>query len=208
MLEERRLGASGVTEEEDGPAKKIDASDAIIMGTIFGTGDKLTIIAKLIDPLTGSVLHTVEAQTDRMWEILSEHRGFEFEMPDIEVLKGMFGEPDLKPAYVDFRDAPSSLNTETCNSRRTRLAALQLPAVEAKARYWALRMRQPEFKRSALTRNPGAELVDASSKKLFYESLEKFHQIPELPSLSVDEVGAIVSLAEEEKKVTDDCGLH
>ena len=211
VLEERKLSASGVTEETgEGGRKKIDPSNAIIVGTIFGTKDHLKIIAKMIDPLTGAVLHTVEGQTDRQWEIMPERPEFDFEVPDLRVIAAMFSEEEIKPELemANFRDAPASLNTDTCNARRARLASMQAVAIEAKAKYWALQMRNPNFKATKLTRNPGGEIKDNEARKKFYAMLQAFHRAPELPQLSVPEMNAVITIMEEEGKISDECGLH
>jgi len=211
VLEERKLSASGVTEETgEGGRKKIDPSNAIIVGTIFGTKDHLKIIAKMIDPLTGAVLHTVEGQTDRQWEIMPERPEFDFEVPDLRVIAAMFSEEEIKPelSMADFRDAPASLNTDTCNARRARLASMQAVALEAKAKYWALQMRNPNFKATKLTRNPGGEIQDNEARKKFYALLQAFHRAPELSRLSVPEMNAVIAIMEEEGKISDECGLH
>ncbi len=221
VLEERKLSASGVAEESaDGGKKKIDPSNAIIVGTIFGTSKHLKIIAKMIDPVTGAVMHTVEGQTDRQWEILPERPELEFEVPDLRVVAAMFAEEDLNPEFTDFRDAPASLsagggpaglfggNTGSCNARRARLASMQAAALEAKAKYWALQMRDPGFKSSKLTRNPGGEIKDSEARKNFYAMLKAFHRAPELPKLSVPEMNAVITVMDEEGKISDECGLH
>ena len=211
VLEERKLSDSGVTEEAAGGGrKKIDPSNAIIIGTIFGTKDHLKIIAKMIDPLTGAVLHTVEGQTDRQWEIMPERPEFDFEVPDLRVIAAMFSEEEIKPelSMADFRDAPASLNTDTCNARRARLASMQAVALEAKAKYWALQMRNPNFKATKLTRNPGGEIQDNEARKKFYALLQAFHRAPELSRLSVPEMNAVIAIMEEEGKISDECGLH
>jgi len=209
VLEERKLSASGVAEEsEEGGRKKIDPSNAIIVGTIFGTKDHLKIIAKMIDPVTGAVLHTVEGQTERQWEIMPERPEFDFELPDMQVIAAMFGEDELRPEFANFRDAPASLNTDTCNARRARLAAMQAAALEAKAKYWALQMRAPDFSRSKLTRNPGGEIKDNEARKSFYALLQAYHRAPELPRLSVPEMNSVIAVMEEEGKISDECGLH
>jgi hypothetical protein len=212
VLEERRLAASGVTgEPSDGGHSKINPSDAIIVGTIFGTRDQLKIIAKMIDPLTGAVLHTVEAQTDRQWEIMPDKPGYEFEVPDLHEIAAMFGDEDLKPAFVDFRDAPASANTmssETCNARRARLAGQERAALDAKAKYWALQLRSGDFDSSALTRNPGGEIQDEADRKKFYQLMDLYHRAPQAPSLSAEELDLVVKVMEEEGKISDECGLH
>lgn len=209
VLEERKLSASGVAEENaEGGNKKIDPSNAIIVGTIFGTSKYLKIIAKMIDPLTGAVLHTVEGQTERQWEILPERPEFEFEVPDLRVVAAMFAEEDLNPEFTDFRDSPASLNTDSCNTRRARLASMQAAALEAKAKYWALQMRDPDFKSSKLTRNPGGEIKDAGARRNFYAMLKAYHRAPEPPKLSVPEMNAVIKVMEEEGRISDECGLH
>ncbi len=208
VLEERRLAASGVTEEEDGSRKKINPSDAIIVGTIFGTRDSLKIIAKMIDPLTGAVLHTVEATADRQWDIQPDRPEFSFDVPDLKEIAAMFGEQELQPAFVDFRDAPAGIDTENCNARRARLGSLQAEALDAKAKYWALQMRDPNFSNSQLTRNPGGEIKDDAARKQFYRLLDGYHRSAEAPRLSVAEMDTVMSVMAEEGKVSDDCGLH
>jgi hypothetical protein len=208
VLEERRLAASGVTEEEAGAQKKINPSDAIIVGTIFGTKDQLRIIAKMIDPLTGAVLHTVEAQTERQWDIQPDRPEFTFDMPDLKEIAAMFGEQELQPAFVDFRDAPASMNTESCNARRARLGSMQASALEAKAKYWALQMRDPNFSNTQLTRNPGGEIKDEAARRQFYRLLDSYHRSAEAPRLSVAEMNTVMDVMAEEGKVSDDCGLH
>lgn len=209
VLEERRLSAAGVAEEQPDAQAKIDPSDAIIVGTIFGTKEHLKIIAKMIDPLTGTVLHTVEAQTERQWEIMPDRDGYEFDVPDLTEIAAMFREDGFNnPVFVDFRDAPATLGTENCNARRARLLSMQLESLEAKAKYWALQMRDPSFSSAKIRRNPGGEIKDESAKKKFYAALDRHYRSAELPALSVAEMNAVLSVMSEEGRVSDDCGLH
>jgi hypothetical protein len=211
VLEERRLSAAGVTEEpREGPLSRIDPSDAIIVGTIFGTKDHLKIIAKMIDPLTGAVLHTVQAQTERQWEIVPDWSEFEFSMPDMRVLVAMFEEEEgaVNPRLSDYRDAPAGLGTETCNARRARLSARQEAAVEAKAKYWALRMRDPGYNSEKLRRNPGGEMRDPEARKKFYALLDAYYKAEAAPQLSAEEMNSVITLMGEEGRISDECGLH
>jgi hypothetical protein len=208
VLEERKLAASGVAAEGAEPGRKIDPSDAIIVGTIFGTKEHLKIIAKMIDPLTGAVLHTVEAQTERQWDMVEDSQGFEFDVPDMRVIAEMFDEEEIKPELTAFRDAPAGLNTASCNARRARLGAMQSAALEAKAKYWAGQMRDPKFSSSGLRRNPGGEIKDQADRRKFYAMLQTLHRAPAAPRLSVTEMNAVIRLMQEEESVSDDCGLH
>lgn len=209
VLEERRLTASGVTEEQADAQARINPSDVIIVGTIFGTKEHLKIIAKMIDPLTGAVLHTIEAQTERQWEIMPDRQGFEFEVPDLREIASMFSEEGFdNPVFVDFRDAPASLNTETCNARRVRLSSIQAESLDAKAKYWAMQMRDPAFSSAKIRRNPGGEIKDAAAKKKFYALLDAYYKAAAAPALSVAEMNAVMAVMGEEQKVSDECGLH
>ncbi|MFA6433492.1 MAG: CsgG/HfaB family protein [Elusimicrobiales bacterium] len=208
VLQEHRLSQSGISEE--GGARKegaMPSTDAIIIGMVFGTRDHLKIIAKMIDSQTGAVLHIIEAETERQWDMVSEHPDFEFEMPDPAALAGMFGEEAKAPSFADFRDAPASGGAGGCVVLRSRLAVRQASTVEAKAKYWALRMRDPDFSSSVLTRNPGAEISDPQVKRRFYRLLDEFYRAAEAPVLSAKDEEAVSTVMEEERKAAQECGL-
>ncbi|HOW90257.1 MAG TPA: hypothetical protein PL037_08230, partial [Elusimicrobiales bacterium] len=163
---------------------------------------------KMIDPLTGTVLHTVEAQTERQWEIVPDWAEFEFEVPDLRALANMFGEVGMTPQFADLRDVPASLNPEPCDSRRSRLASMQEASLEAKAKYWAQRMRDPEFDSVGLRRNPGGEIRDPQLRKKFYAMVDRYYRSPSAPPLSSAEMDVVISVMGEERRVSDECGLH
>jgi hypothetical protein len=209
VLQEQKLSLSGVS--EDGAGRRngaIPSTDAIIIGMVFGTKDHLKIIAKMIDSQTGAVLHIIEAETERQWDMVSERPEFEFEVPDPAVLAGMFGAEAKAPSFDDFRDAPLSYGAGNCGEKRARLIELQTSAVEAKAKYWALRMRAPDYSNSELTRNPGGEIGDAQVKKRFYQLLNRLYRAVDSPKLSAAEDAEVRTVMEEERRVSDACGLH
>ena len=162
----------------------------------------------MIDPLTGTVLHTVQAQTEREWEIIPDWPEFQFEVPDLRAIAEMFGEEGMKPRFADLHDIPSAIHTDSCDSRRARLAAMQASSLSAKAKYWALRMRDPDFDTRGLRRNPGGEIKDPLARKKFYAMVDSFYRSPSLPSLSAGELDTVISVMGEEQKVSDECGLH
>jgi len=150
----------------------------------------------------------VQAQTERQWEIVPEWSEFEFEVPDLRVIAEMFGEAGMNPQSVDFRDAPVNLKTDTCKRRRARLSVKQDGALEAKAKYWALRMREPDFNSDGLKRNPGGEISDPVARRKFYDVLDGFYRASAAPVLSAAELDSVISLMGEEKRISDECGLH
>ena len=209
VLQEQRLGLAGLTqaaeEKKDGG---MSSADAIIIGMVFGTADHLKIIAKMIDPGTGAVLHVIEAQTDRLWDMVAEKQGFEFDVPDMTVLASMFQDEAAVPGFSDFRDAPASVQAGDCGARRTALVERQTAALAAKAKYWALRMRDPEFSTEVITRNPGGEISDPQVRKTFYQLLNKMFKSAEDPKLSPAEEKEVNTIMEEERSVSNECGLH
>ncbi|OGS06506.1 MAG: hypothetical protein A2270_07420 [Elusimicrobia bacterium RIFOXYA12_FULL_51_18] len=209
VLQEQKLGLAGLTEGvEDKKEGALSSADVIIIGVVFGTADHLKIIAKMIDPGTGAVLHVIEAQTERQWDMVMERPGFEFDVLDMTVLVGMFADEAKLPALNDFRDAPRNVETGDCSARRTRLIKHQASAMEAKAKYWALKMRDPDFSSEILTRNPGGEIADPQMKKIFYRLLDEMYKSDDAPRLSFSEEEEVRKIMEEEKRLSDDCGLH
>ncbi|OGS45668.1 MAG: hypothetical protein A3J79_13850 [Elusimicrobia bacterium RIFOXYB2_FULL_62_6] len=216
VMDEQKLSLSGAADAADAiKPGQLHSVDAIVTGTVFGTRDHLKIIARIIDSVTGAVLHTLEAQTDRQWDMLDEARGFEFDVPDQAALVAMFGDEAQLPVFDDFRDAPGSFSggfsggfgkTE-CTVRWFRVAIMQNGAVEAKAKYWARQMRDPDFSAKDLKHNPGGEIKDPEVKRKFYELLDKFYKSSELPNMSAEEVSSVTDLANEETKIKNDCGM-
>lgn len=209
VLQEQRLGLAGLTQTaESDKDDGMSSADAIVIGVVFGTAEHLKIIAKMIDPGTGAVLHVIEAQTERLWDMVAERQGFEFDVPDMTLLAGMFQDEAEIPGFNDFRDAPSSIQAGDCGARRTALVARQAAALEAKAKYWALKMRDPDFSSEVLTRNPGGEISEPKLRQKFYQLLNTMFRAPEAPQLSSAEERAVNSVMEEERKLSNDCGLH
>ena len=168
VLQEQRLGLAGLTRAaEDKKDGAMSSADAIVIGVVFGTAEHLMIIAKMIDPGTGAVLHVIEAKTERLWEMVGEKQGFEFDVPDMTILAAMFQDEASVPAFTDFRDAPTSIQAGNCGARRTALITRQTAALEAKAKYWAVKMRDPDFSTDVLTRNPGGEIGDTKLRQNF-----------------------------------------
>lgn len=207
ILEERRLSTSGVAGGAVDSGKKIDSSNAIIAGTVFGTKRRLKIIAKMIDPLTGAVLHTVEAETERQFEMVPERQDPDNKVPDLRAKASASGEGEIRPQPPDFTGARVSPDTDPCDVRKVRLASMQSATLEARAKYWSLRLRDPDFNMKNITRNPGGALASTERKK-FYDILRAIHTAPEPPEITVSETKAVLSVIQEEERIAADCELH
>ena len=209
VLQEQRLGLAGLTQAPDNKKDgAMSSADAIVIGVVFGTAEHLKIIAKMIDPGTGAVLHVIEAQTERLWDMVAEKEGFEFDVPDIAVLAAMFQDEAAVPGFNDFRNAPTGVQAGDCGARRTALLERQTAALEAKAKYWALRMRAPDFSTGVITRNPGGEIGEPKLRRKFYQLLNTMFKSAEDPKLSPAEEKEVNGVMEEERKVSNECGLH
>ncbi|HAH30983.1 MAG TPA: hypothetical protein DCL44_01575 [Elusimicrobia bacterium] len=208
VLEERKLELAGITQETPGGAQRwVNATDAVITGTVFGTAEHLTIIAKLIDPRTGAVLHIVEGEAERQPEMVPPEWSEDFYMPELGTMSPISLGKNFNLSFGNFRDAPAGLDEHTCGARHERLAVRQSAALEAKAKYWALKMKEPGFSRARLTKNPGGEIKDGKIKKRFYELLLRFYRSARAPQLSEAERNMVSSVMEEEGKISNECGM-
>lgn len=212
VMDEQKLAMSGAADgASELKAGQLHSADAIVTGTVFGTKNRLKIITRIIDALTGTVLHTIEAETDRQWDMLEQGPAFDFDVPDPAALVAMFGDEAQLPVFDDFRDAPRdtdwNFEKTECSVRWFRVAVMQNGAVEAKAKYWARQLRDPDFSAKNLKANPGGEIKDPEVKKKFFELLKKYYRAGELPKLSPEEVSTVADLGDEEKKIKDECGM-
>lgn len=205
LLREQRLGHSGAAEENGKPGG-LAAVEAVITGTIFGTGEKLRITARLVNPRSGEILHALEGETDRHWDLLPEVMQFLVPLPDIERLDLDFKDIAVYPGT--FRDAPGPDSADRCEGLYGRLIARQTALLHQKARFWALKMREPGFARVRLTRNPGAEIPDPELRKAFYGTLKSYYRSGTAAPLTDGEKGRLAELAEDERRAADECGLR
>lgn len=202
ILEERGFSASGGTGNN---WRKIDSSNAIIAGTVFGTERRLKVIAKMIDPLTGAVLHTAEAETERQFGIMLERLDPGDKVPGLRVEEPVSGEGGTMRRPPGLTGAWPSPGPDPCDVRKARLASLQSATLEARAKYWSLRMRDPAFDMEKVTGNPGGEL-SPTERKRFYDMLRAVHLDPEPPEITKPEMKAVLSVIQEEKRISADCG--
>ena len=197
VLKEARL--SSVAGGPDALARvppDIFSVDAVVTGTVFAAGGKLKVLARLIDVKTGRVLLAGQAETEREWPQLSE-----LSAPDFQWDSGAWAVPP-----PDLRDALSDDAAGDCESRKLRLTRMNSELVDAKALYWAAKMKEPGFSIRGLTRNPGTEITDPETKARFYKLLGAYYKSEALPPPGPDKLPALLSLIKEESSVADDCG--
>jgi len=175
--------------------RDIFSVDAVVTGTVFAAGEKLKILTRLIDLKTGRVLLAAQSESEREWPQFPE-------VPDMTIRwDSAAGLPSS-----DFRDAVSDPGQGSCAARILRLDRLNAELVDAKARYWADKMKEPGFSVRGLTKNPGSEITDPETKAGFYKLLGWYYKSKTAAPLGPDELTSVLDLLAEETRVGDDCG--
>ena len=199
VLKEAGLSSSAGGQDERAEIPlEIFSVDAVVTGTVFTAGRKLKVLARLIDVKTGRVLLAGQTETEREWPQFTE-------LPDADFRwdSGTWAFPP-----PDLRDALSDSAANACEVRRLRLTRMNSELVDAKALYWAAKMKEPGFSVRALTRNPGTEISDPEVKARFYKLLTAYYKSENLPPPEPDKLTDLLGLLEEESSVADSCGTR
>lgn len=143
------------------------------------------------------MLMSAEAETGRLtgggWE------GFGgISLPDVPM-------PGGGAAGQDLRDSVADYPAGGCVGRRAALNSGNRSMLGLKARYWALKAREPGFDARALTRNPGSEISDRGLREKFYRLLSFYAQQAPEP-LSSGESRAVEGFIAAEADFIDECG--
>lgn len=176
--------------------RDIFSLDAVVTGTVFAAGHKLRILTKLIEVKSGRVLLAGQSEYERERARFPEVPGLELEWDDE-------GWP-LPPS--DIRDAVSDPGQGSCADRKMRLAGMNSELADAKAMYWAAKMKEPGFSIRGLKRNPGSEITDPEVRARFYRLLDAYYREEYSGAQDPDRTTAVLDLMAEEKLVYDECG--
>ncbi len=202
------LGAGGAYDNAE-TLRNMLSVDAVVTGVVFADGEALRVFARLIDTKTGRVLIAAEALADRLPPSLSGGFSGDMEPPEVpfpELPSGWGGSSAVTGA--SFRDAVSGSGSGSCSGRRSAAARLNAELVDAKARFWAAKMKTPGFSVRALTRNPGSEIGDPGVKARFYKLLTAYYKDHSGPGLEPEMNFEVENLIKLEERVSDECGVH
>lgn len=199
VLKESRLSASaGGGAGRSKEPSDIFLVDAVVTGTVFAAGKTLKVLTRLIEVRTGRVLLAVQSEAEREWsqylespELLTEWDPADWSLPPL----------DLRDAVIDDGKA-------RCAERKMLLGKLNAGLVDAKARHWAAKMKEPGFSIRGLTRNPGTEITDPQLKARFYKLLAGYYRDPAAAPPAAEALPALNGLLEEEAKVYNECGYR
>jgi len=206
LKETRFSSAAGGMADKAETLRNMLSLDAVVTGAVFADGEKLKVLARLIDLKTGRVLLAAEAEAGRLPPDL-----FEGDFSGMEPPAVPFPELPVEwndPPRANFRDAPAEPRDGSCQGRRRLVAKLNSELVDAKAQYWALKMKAPGFSRSSLTRNPGSEIADAGLKARFYKLLAAYFDEGTPAPAEPEKMAAVFDLMKMEKLVSDECRVN
>ena len=211
VLKEAKLSSAANDQADNAKMlQNILAVDAIVTGTVFAAGTTLKILARLIDMKTGRVLLAVETETERGWSEFPEIPDLSTERSEITVpsLASGWDTAALPAISRDFRDSISDSEDSSCSGKKRHLAKLNLELVDAKARYWAAKMKAPGFSRRNLKRNPGGEIADSEVKARFYKLLAAYYEGETSASPDPEKLSVVLDLIKMEEQVSNECGLY
>ncbi|MBI4349888.1 MAG: hypothetical protein HY550_00465 [Elusimicrobia bacterium] len=201
------LGAGGAYDGAD-TLRSMLSVDAVVTGVVFADGEELRVFARLIDTKTGRVLLAAEALADRLPPALSGWRSGDMEPPEVPFPELPDGWGGSAAPGASFRDAVSGSVSGSCSGRRSAAARLNAELVDAKARFWAARMKAPGFSLRTLTRNPGSEIGDPDVKARFYKLLAVHFRDRSGAGLDAETNFKVEDLIKLEERVSDECGVH
>ena len=211
ILKETRLSsAAGGSGSKAELLSNILSLDAVVTGAVFPDGENLKVLARLIDLKTGRVLLAAEADAGRLPPALPDGDFAGMEPPAVPFPELPAEWSDLRPAAsrAEFRDALADNEKVSCGSRRRLADRLNSELVDAKAQYWALRLKAPGFSRAGLKRNPGSEISDPEVKARFYRLLAGYFERGAAAPADTEKMAAVSELIKMEKQVSDECGHY
>ncbi|MEK7233275.1 MAG: FlgO family outer membrane protein [Elusimicrobiota bacterium] len=203
VMGEHNLMATGaIRRDQVKNVGELLAADAIVTGTLFVSGGKLEVHARLIDVGSGRALYASTAKFDSDW-------AWNVSVPKLEVSVPAFDVPPPSfevSAPIFMRDAVAG-NLEAahnCGEAAATVEVMQRTTLGLKARYWATKVKEPGFSRSSLTSNPGSEIADPELRAHFYELVKSsYHE--DAPRLSQSELKQLLQAEEKAQRLMNTC---
>lgn len=207
VLRETRLSSTVEASDAVGILKAILHLDAVVTGVVFPDGDRLKVLARLIDLRTGRVLLAAETDGPRLQSripsgSISENEALPASFPGLSRAQRSSGQA---PERETYRDAVADKPGRSCGERRAYLSKLNALLVDDKARYWAIYMKAPGYARLKMSRRPGSEIEDQAVQASFYKRLSAYSQSGMDLSLEQEKLSAVLSLIKLEREVAEEC---
>lgn len=170
----------------------VEAIEGLVLVKAFADENDLKVIIKLVRASDGLVLKTGEGS-------------FQTQTFAPEKKKDKFSLADVATEIPEYREAVKDFKEKDCSERYAAIYPKQEELLEQKARFWAEKIKSPNFSMSTLRRNPGSEIKSQFLKQQFYSLLEHYSKNPQ--PLSEEEKKQLKELVLKEKAYMDDCGV-
>ena len=197
--------------------QELGSVDAVVAGSVFAGGETVKVLVRLLDARSGTVLFSAEADTKREWPESQAARAplpprsgvysLTAELPGVFVpgfpAGAVAAAPPAPPS--DLRDSVSDFPAASCAARRQRLGRSNEELVDAKARYWAVKMQAPGFLPPGLRETPGAEIDAPETRARFYALLGAYYKSRPAAPPGAAELVRVIGLLEAEALFTAEC---
>lgn len=203
VMEEHNLMAAGaIRRDQVKNVGELLAADAIVTGTLFVSGGKLEVHARLIEVGSGRALYASAAQFDSEWAWNVSVPNLEVPVPTFDVpvpTLDVFAPILMRDAVAGNQEAP-----DNCGEAAATIEVMQRTTLGLKARYWAAKVKEPGFSRSSLTTNPGLEIADPELRAHFYDLVKSsYHE--GAPKLSQSELKQLLQTEEKAQRLMKTC---
>lgn len=174
VMEELRLGSMGVVDPAS--VKRLGrflGVEAVITGTTVDLlGNQVEVHARLIDVETARVLAASTAKIDKDWSDFETSAIWAVTAPPVPFFPGDRRTVEWHDGLNAAGSAPAACDTSDAR------------VVDARARYWAIRLRDPGFSPTSVRRNPGSEIADPMLRERFYSKLRMWYDEEHIPPIS------------------------
>lgn len=183
-------------------SSKNEKSDAVICANIYKKEEGFEVMFKLIKKEDLKVIAILSQSIDNIGVLPYRKSDFKNSDIDFKSLKKLAKEVSFEK---EFRDSVTDSDFTDCSRGRTWVENIQRETVDIRARYWAYKMKQPDFSFKSLTSNPGSEIKDPDLKNRFYELLKNYYYSDKKIDLELGDKKYIEEIFKKEKEITGKC---
>lgn len=151
----------------------------LIKGEVYPTETGLAVVVKVLNFRTGGLIRTMQIET------------------------GGIKEAGRRSAA--FRDVVSGEKSQACVRLLRQVREENRTGVELKARYWAAKVREPDFSYSELDHVPGGEFTDYRTRQKFYELINAYYEQDRPVILTEQELAGVAALHAREAAAREAC---
>lgn len=207
LMEEHHLAQTGMIN----PAMlkkigKLFSVEAIVTGSFVTIGREAVVNARLINIETGVIIAATEREVDRDWFDTAGAGQADGQLASLWVPAPEFiaATPPLPSKdFLELRDAPAEIS---CAAAAERVDLLESQILELKARFWASQLRKGTSL-AKLKVNPGSTISDPSLKKDFYDRMNYWYGLDNIPELTQSEIKRFVFIDGAAYSLYRHCGV-